>query len=66
MAMTCNFDKESEGGRRDDKVIVRIPAAQNIGTDTPGLKPSKHGAYLWVLNPRRRSGKSWRDGSLIN
>lgn len=66
MAMTCNFDKESEQGRRDDKVIVRIPPAQNIGSDTPGIKPAKNGAYLWVLNPRRRSAKSWRDGSSIN
>ena len=66
MAMTRNFDKESEDGRREDKVIVRVSPAQNIGTDTPGLKPAKNGAYMWILNSRRRSGKSWREGSSIN
>ena len=66
MAMTCNFDKEDCEGRKDDKVIVRIPSGQNIGTDTPSLRPAKNGAYLWVMSPRPRSGKSWRDPSSIN
>jgi len=66
MAMTCNFDRDSSEGRKNDKLIVHIAPGQDIGTDTPSLKPLKHDAYLWVLNPRRRSGKSWRDLSSEN
>ena len=66
MAITCNFDKEDCEDRKEDKVIVRIPAGQNIGSDTPEARPVKHGAYLWVLGNRRRPAKSGRDNSSIN
>lgn len=63
MAITCNFEKDDRGVRKENKLIVRIPAAENIGSDTPGLKP-KGGAYMWVMEPRRREVKSWRKESL--
>ena len=66
MAITCNFDKEDWENRKGDKMIVRIPPGQHVGEDTPALKPVKHGAYLWVLTPRHRPGKSWRDPSSTN
>jgi hypothetical protein len=66
MAMTCNFEKDDRDVKKGDKLIVRIPPGQNIGTDTPALKPSGSGAYLWVMGPRRRTVKSWRDGNSIN
>jgi len=66
MATTCNFDKDNHESRKGDKLIVRIPAAQTIGADAPAAKPVRHGAYLWDLSPRPRSGKSWRDLSSIN
>ncbi len=63
MTMTCNFEKDDRGLRKDGKLIVRIPAGQSVGTDTPGLKP-KGGAYMWVMGPRRRAGRGWREDSL--
>ena len=66
MAITCNFDKDNSENRKEDKLIVRIPAGQRIGADTPDLKPAKPGAYLWNLTPRPRSAKSWRDRSSID
>ncbi|HCC49369.1 MAG TPA: hypothetical protein DEQ38_14835 [Elusimicrobia bacterium] len=66
MAITCNFDRDNHEVKKEEKLIVRIAPGQNIGSDTPGLKPVKNGAYLWVMNPRRRSGKSWRDLTSIN
>ena len=66
MAITANFDKDENENRRDGKVLMRVPAAQNMGEDTPALKPVVHGAYLWDLSPRRRSGKSWRDITALN
>jgi hypothetical protein len=66
MTMTCNFDEDNWESRKNDKVIVRIPAGQSIGTDNPAQQPVKHGAYLWDLSPRPRSGKSWRDPSPLN
>ncbi len=66
MAITCNFDKDDCGNRKDDKVIVRIPPGQNIGNDSPAPSTAKNGAYLWVMGPRPRSGKSWRDPSSVN
>jgi hypothetical protein len=66
MAITCNFDKEDCEDRKEDKVLVRIPAGQSIGQDAPACKQVKHGAYLWVLGSRRRPSKSWRDNSSIN
>lgn len=66
MAITSNFDKDNHDGRKGDKLIVRIPPGQEIGSDTPGLKPVKNGAYLWVMDHRRRSGRSWRELSSVN
>lgn len=66
MTETCNFDKDDNEHRKADKLLVRIPAARNIATDTPKAAPVRHGAYLWDLSPRPRSGKSWRDNSSIN
>jgi hypothetical protein len=67
MAITCNFDREDCEDRKEDKVIVRIPAGQTVGSDAPASsKPVKHGAYLWVLGNRRRPAKSWRDNSSLN
>lgn len=65
MTETCNFDKDDNEHRKGDKLIVRIPAGRNIDADTPS-RQVKHGAYLWDLSPRPRSGKSWRDLSSIN
>ena len=66
MAITCNFDKDDFENRREDKVIVHIPAGQSVGGDMPSSKPVKHGAYLWVLGNRRRTRKSWRDPVSMN
>jgi hypothetical protein len=66
MSITCNFGKDDRELKKSDKLIVRLPPGQNIGPDTPSLKPSGNGAYLWVMGPRRRSGKSWRDDSSVN
>lgn len=66
MAITCNFDKDDNGQPRGGKVLVRIEAGQDIGSDTPDIKPSRNGAYLWVMDSRRRSGKSWRDLTSVN
>jgi hypothetical protein len=66
MAITCNFEREDSGTKKSGKVIVRIAPGQVIGTDTPSLKPVKSGAYLWVMDHRRRSAKSWRDLSPVN
>jgi hypothetical protein len=66
MSITCNFEKDENEVRRTDKMIVRIAPGQQIGSDTPALKPCKNGAYLWVMEPRRRSGKGWRDDSALN
>lgn len=66
MAITCNFEKDENDVKKADKMIVRIAPGQEIGTDTPGLKPARNGAYLWVMNPRRRSGKSWREINSLN
>lgn len=65
MAITCNFEKDDrEELRKGERLIVRIPPGHAVGTDTPGLKPCKNGAYLWVMGPRRRSGKGWREESI--
>jgi hypothetical protein len=61
MAITCNFDRDGRDARKTDKLIVRVPPGQAIDTDTPGLNPSRSGAYLWLVTPRRRAGRSWRD-----
>ena len=66
MAETCNFDKDNFHNRKDDKLIVHIPPSQVIGKDSPAIKPVNHSAYMWILTPRRRSGKSWRDPSSEN
>ena len=66
MTMTCNYDEDGRESRKGDKLIVRVPAGQRIGADNPALRPVKHGAYLWDLSPRPRSGKSWRDPSPLN
>ncbi|MHB0996146.1 MAG: hypothetical protein ACYC2I_07240 [Elusimicrobiales bacterium] len=66
MAITCNFDKDDNGQARGGKVLVRIEPGQGIGSDTPDIKPSRNGAYLWVMDTRRRSGKSWRDLTSVN
>ena len=66
MAITCNFDREDFGNRKEDKLIMRIAPGQIVGEDTPAARPVKHGAYLWVLGNRRRTGKSWRDPVSVN
>ncbi|MDD2804940.1 MAG: hypothetical protein PHV33_05255 [Elusimicrobiales bacterium] len=66
MAITCNFERDDSGTKKGDKVIVRIAPGQVIGSDTPSLKPVKNGAYLWVMDHRRRSSKSWRELSAVN
>jgi len=66
MAITCNFERDDSGTKKSDKVIVRIAPGQNIGSDTPSLKPAKNGAYLWVMDHRRRSAKSWREAASVN
>jgi hypothetical protein len=66
MSITCNFEKDDRDTRKNDKLIVRIPPGHNIGTDTPELKPVSNNAYLWVMGPRRRSGKSWREDNSMN
>jgi len=66
MAMTCNFERDDSGTKKSDKIIVRIAPDQNIGSDTPSLKPVKNGAYLWVMDHRRRSAKSWREAVSVN
>ena len=66
MAITCNFDKDDYEEKKSDKVIVRIDSSQAIGEDSPCLKPVKSNAYLWVMNPRRRSSKTWRAPASIN
>jgi hypothetical protein len=66
MAITCNFDKDDYEEKKCDKVIVRIDPGQDIGEDSPCLKPVKNSAYLWVVNPRRRSCKTWRAPASIN
>lgn len=66
MAITCNFGKDDNNQPRGGKVLVRIEPGQSIGADTPSIKPSKNGAYLWVMDGRRRPGKSWRDLTSIN
>lgn len=66
MAITCNFERDDSETKKSDKIIVRIAPGQVIGSDTPALKPVKNGAYLWVMDHRRRSAKSWREASLIN
>ena len=66
MTETCNFDKDDNENRRGDKLIVRVQAGKILAEDVPSTKQVKHGAYLWNLSPRPRSGKSWRDLSTIN
>lgn len=66
MAITCNFEREDNETQKDDKMIVRIAPGQVIGNDTPALKPSVKGAYLWVMNHRRRTAKSWRELASVN
>ncbi len=66
MAITCNFEKDDRDTRKSGRLIVRIPADQAIGSDMPGLKPAKAGAYLWVMDHRRRTAKGWRDGNTLN
>ena len=66
MTETCNFDKDDNEHRRGDKLIVRIPAGKIAAIDVPDTKQVRHGAYLWNLSPRPRSGRSWRDISSIN
>ena len=66
MTKTSNFDKDNYGRRQGDKLILRLPTGQPGGTDSPAVKPGKSCSYLWILGPRRRGGKSWRDLSSIN
>lgn len=66
MSITCNFDKEDCEDRKSEKMLLRVSPDQDIPADTPEVKPVKHGAYLWDLSPRRRSGKSWRDLTSVN
>ena len=66
MAMTCNFDKDGQDEKKSDRIIVRIDPGQNIGEDSPRLKPAKGSAYLWVMNHRRRCGKNWRATGALN
>ena len=66
MAITCNFEKDDQETRKAEKMIVRIAPGQTIGSDTPELKISKSGAYLWVMTPRRRSARSWRESGSLN
>jgi len=66
MSITCNFDREENAEKNSEKVLVRIAPGQDIGNDTPGLKPVKNGAYLWVMEPRRRNAKSWRETVSVN
>lgn len=64
MTMTCNFEKDDHDVPRQDKLILRLPPVPDIGTDTPAIKPARHGAYLWLASRGRRVQKSWREGSL--
>lgn len=66
MPITCNFERDDQETRKAEKMIVRIEPGQVIGSDTPELKISKNGAYLWVMNPRRRSPKGWREIGSLN
>jgi hypothetical protein len=66
MAKTSNFDRDNFGRRQGNKLILRIPPGHTIGTDSPAVKPGKSCSYLWILGPRRRAGKSWRDVSPVN
>ena len=66
MSITCNFEKDDQDTRKTGKVIVRIAPGQQIGSDTPALKPAANGAYLWVVDHRRRSSKSWRALTPVN
>ncbi|OGR78889.1 MAG: hypothetical protein A2X32_00315 [Elusimicrobia bacterium GWC2_64_44] len=66
MAITCNFERDDSETKKSDKVIVRIAPGQVIGSDTPALKPVKNGAYLWVMDHRRRSARSWRAVAQVN
>lgn len=63
---TCNFDRDDNSTQKEEKVMVRIAPGQEIGSDTPALKPVKNGAYLWVMNHRRRSSRSWRELAHVN
>lgn len=64
MTMTCNFEKDDHDVPKQDKLILRLPPVRDIGTDTPAIRPAKHGAYLWLAGRGRRTAKSWREGSL--
>lgn len=66
MTMTCNFERDDNRTRKGGKVIVRVAPGQVIGSDTPALKPSKNGAYLWVMDHRRRGARSWRESVSLN
>lgn len=66
MPITCNFDRDDSVDRKEGKLIVRVAPGRTVGEDAPASGPVKHGAYLWVLGGRRRSGKSWRDNISIN
>jgi hypothetical protein len=66
MTKTSNFDMDNYGRLQGDKLILKIPSGHLIGTDSPAVKPGKSCSYLWVLGPRRRAGKSWRDVSPVN
>jgi len=66
MAITCNFDRDGFENRKEDRLIVRVAPGQIVGGDAPASRPVKHGAYLWILGNRRRSGKSWRDPVSVN
>lgn len=66
MSITCNFEKDDQDTRKTDRMIVRIAPGQVIGNDTPSVKTAKNGAYLWVMDHRRRNGKSWRDLASVN
>lgn len=66
MAMTCNFDKDGQDDKKSDRIIVRVDPGREIGEDSPSVKPARGGAYLWVMNHRRRSGKTWRARGALN
>lgn len=66
MTMICNFEKDDREVRRAEKLIMRLPPVRDIGTDTPSIRPAKHGSYLWLAGSRRRSGRNWREVSSVN
>lgn len=65
MTMTCNFEKDDRDVRKSEKMLLRLPPVREIGTDTPAIKPARHGAYLWLARSRRPA-KGWRESGSLN